>query len=116
MVPAYAPMFNEVLWMVFRKLRGAPMTQAEAETLAAEALLWLSQEPERLGTLLGASGLAAADLRAGLGEPAFLGFVLDHLLGDEAAVLAFAAETGRSPQAALAARAALPGGDAPHWT
>lgn len=92
------------------------MTRMEAESLAAAALLWLAQDEERLGGFLGASGLSAADLRASAAEAGFLGFVLDHLLADEAAVLAFAADTGHPPQAALAARAALPGGDAPHWT
>ena len=92
------------------------MTRSDAESLAAAVLLWLAQDTDRLGGLLGASGLSPRDLRSGAADPGFLGFVLDHLLADEAAVMAFAAETGHPPQAALAARAALPGGDTPFWT
>ena len=92
------------------------MTPRDAETIAATALAWLASDPERLGTLLAASGLGPADLRARVAEPEFLGFVLDHLLGDEAAVLAFADAAGLPPDAALRARAALPGSAAPHWT
>lgn len=92
------------------------MTPAQAETIAATALAWLVSQPERLGVLLAASGLGPGDLRTRIAEPEFLGFVLDHLLGDEAAVLAFAADTGLPPDAALRARMALPGAAAPHWT
>lgn len=92
------------------------MTPAQAETIAATALAWLVGQPERLGVLLAASGLGPGDLRARIAEPEFLAFVLDHLLGDEAAVLAFTADTGLPPDTALRARMALPGAAAPHWT
>lgn len=92
------------------------MTAEQAETIAAQALAWLVNQPERLGTLLAASGLAPQDLRHRIREAEFLGFVLDHLLGDEAAVLDFASDTGLPPEAPLRARMALPGAATPHWT
>lgn len=55
-------------------------------------------------------------MRARAGDPEFLGFVLDFLLSDEAALVAFAEESGLSPDRPLRARAALPGGQLPHWT
>jgi hypothetical protein len=76
----------------------------------------LLDDPERIGGFLGASGLSAAELRSRAGDPELLGAVLDYLLGEDAWVMEFAAETDHPPQAVAAARAALPGGDAPHWT
>lgn len=92
------------------------MKPSTAQALALEALGWLAADDDRIGALLAASGLDPAELRRRAAQPAFLGFVLDHLLADEGMVLAFARETGHAPDAALRARAALPGGDLPHWT
>jgi hypothetical protein len=96
--------------------KGSILTRPAAEALALDVLGWLAADETRIGGLLAASGLDPAELRRRAAQPAFLGFVLDHLLADEAMVLAFARETGHAPDAALRARAALPGGDLPHWT
>ena len=50
----------------------------------------------------------STELKAGLGQPAFLGAVLDHLLGDEALLLAFAEAVGIAPELPAAARRLLP--------
>lgn len=92
------------------------MKREAAEALALRALGWLAAEPDRIGAFLAASGAGPTELRARAAEPEFLGFVLDFLLADEAALLAFAADSGLPPEAAGRARAALPGGDAPDWT
>ena len=63
-----------------------------------------------------AAGAGPDDLRARAADPAFLGFLLDFLLADEAALMAFAAAEGIHPGLPMRARAALPGGDAPAWT
>jgi len=88
----------------------------EAETIAVAALGWIAADPERTGAFLAASGASVADLRAGAADPAFLGFVMDFLLGDDNAVIAFAEHHRCPPEALAQARAALPGGDLPHWT
>lgn len=87
-----------------------------AETLALQALGWILADPERLSAFLAASGAGPADLARGARDPAFLGAVIDFLLQTDAGVLAFCAEAGLAPDRVLAARAALPGGDLPHWT
>ncbi len=87
-----------------------------AETLALEALTWLLAEDGRAARFLAATGAAPADLARAAGDAVFLGAVLDVLLADEALVVEFCREAGRDPGAPLRARAALPGGDAPHWT
>ncbi len=87
-----------------------------AETLALEALGWLAGDPAAIGAFLAESGLAPAELAAAAGDPGFLAAVLDHVLAEEGRVLACAAALGVRPERFLPARAALPGGEAPHWT
>ncbi len=81
-----------------------------AETLALQALAWIAAEPERLSGLMATTGLWPDEVRARASEPAFLGGVLDFLLGDEAQLLAFCAEAGVAPETPSRLRAALPGG------
>ncbi len=92
------------------------MKSEQAAALAQEALIWLAGRPEALEAFLAASGAGPEDLRAGAADPAFLGFVLDHLLQSEELVVAFARDAGVPPDRPARARAALPGGDAPDWT
>ena len=84
--------------------------------MAIQALGWIAGQPELAGAFLGSTGAAAQDLRERAADPEFLGFVLDFLLGDEAALVAFCHETGIAPDRPMRARAALPGGDLPNWT
>ncbi len=86
------------------------MKPAQAETIALQALAFLAGDPDRLGRLLAETGLAPQDIRERAEDPAFLGGVLDVLLADEPALLAFCAEAGLEPTLPLRARHALPGG------
>lgn len=87
-----------------------------AEMLALKALGWIAARDDLLPAFLGATGASPDDVRRLATDGRFLGGVLDFLLSDEAWVLAFARDEGIAPDAALRARAALPGGDVPHWT
>ena len=71
---------------------------------------------ELTGGFLAAAGAGPDELRARAAEPEFLGFVLDFLLANEPALLAFAEAEGVKPDLPMRARAALPGGDLPNWT
>lgn len=93
-----------------------PLTRDAAETLAAEALAWLTGQEPLLHAFLEASGGDPSQIRARLGEPEFLASVLDFLLADEPALMAFCENRAVPPEAPLRARAALPGGDLPNWT
>ena len=97
-------------------MRPEPMARPQAEALAVQALVWMAGDAELVGRFLAATGAGPADLRARAAEPEFLGFVLDFLLSDEAALVAFAAAERIPPEAPMRARAALPGGALPHWT
>jgi hypothetical protein len=80
------------------------------------ALGWIAAQPELAGRFLDAAGASPDELRARAADPEFLGFVLDFLLSDEAALVAFAEDAGITPDRPLRARAALPGGELPNWT
>ena len=89
---------------------------AEAVGLAVKALVWIASDEDLSGAFLAAAGADPGDLRARAADPEFLGFVLDFLLSDEAALVAFADAHGISPDSPMRARTALPGGDLPNWT
>ncbi len=97
-------------------MRPEPMARPQAEALAVQALVWMAGDAGLVGRFLAATGAGPADLRARAAEPEFLGFVLDFLLSDEAALVAFAAAENIRPELPMRARAALPGGELPHWT
>jgi len=87
-----------------------------AETVAIQALGWMAGNDEVLGLFMGASGASVDDLRAGAGDPAFLGALLDFLMQEDAWVVAFCDAAGLPYDAPMRARAALPGGAQMHWT
>lgn len=82
----------------------------DPEATAIAALGFLAADTERLGRFLALTGLDPGSLRAAAREPHFLGSVLDHLLNDEALLLAFAANHRIQPAAVAAARQRLGGG------
>jgi hypothetical protein len=92
------------------------LRQESAEALALQALGWLASDDGRLGGFLAASGLSPAALTRRAEDGQVLAGVLDHLLADEALLLACAADLELRPEDFAPARSALPGGDAPHWT
>lgn len=91
------------------------MKQEAAVELGASALVFLANQPEEIGRFLTVSGVEVATVRARAADPEFLGFVLDFVLSDEALAEAFCMQEALRPEMLAAARAALPGGDAPHW-
>jgi hypothetical protein len=77
----------------------APSRQARqaAEMLAIQALAFLAEERERLGAFLAATGIGPEAVRDAAREPDFLAGVLDHMLGDESLLIAFADSAGIRP-------------------
>ncbi len=87
-----------------------------AETIALRALGWLAGNSELLPQFLAASGLDASELAARAGEAEFLGAVLDFILMDDGWVREFCDSARLGYEQPSAARMALPGGEALHWT
>jgi hypothetical protein len=90
----------------------APATEFReaAEVLAIQALAFLAEEPERLGAFLAASGIGPDAIRDAAREPGFLGGVLDHMLGNESLLVAFADSAGLNPASIARARRELGAG------
>lgn len=72
--------------------------QNAAETIGLSALRFLADDGPRLGHFLALTGIGPDELRTGAGSPAVLAAVLDHLMRDEALLLAFAANAGLRPE------------------
>lgn len=92
------------------------MKSEQANSIATQALIWLSSDSELMEIFLNASGLAPEDIRTRAQDPVFLGFLLDFMLMSDEHVLALSAAGSFPPESVVAARAALPGGDIPNWT
>jgi hypothetical protein len=75
----------------------AGATREAAEMLAIQALAFIAEEPERLNGFIAASGIALAQIRQAASEPGFLAGVLEHMLGNENLLLAFAQSSGIDP-------------------
>ncbi|WP_136635832.1 DUF3572 domain-containing protein [Pseudooceanicola onchidii] len=92
------------------------MNASEAEATALKCLTWLIAHDDLRGIFMGASGLSEDDLRSRLGEPEFLGAVLDFLLMDDAWVVQCCDAQQMPYEAIQEARVALPGGQNVNWT
>ena len=84
-----------------------PPSPEEAEALGIQVLGRLAADDERLGRFLEETGLLPGEIRRAAAEPGFLVALLDHVLGDEALLVALAEELGRPPESFAAARQAL---------
>jgi uncharacterized protein DUF3572 len=94
----------------FRGRKAGGAAKIGGEDVAIAALAFIAEEPERLGRFLALSGLGPDSLRAAAGQPDFLAGVLDHVLGDETLLLAFAQHADINPDEVARAHRALTGG------
>lgn len=86
------------------------MSQADAESLAVEALVWLAQDKELMPRFLALTGIEVSSIRSAAQEPGFLAGVLQFYLSHEPTLLRFCEETGRDPATIEKAAFLLPGG------
>jgi Protein of unknown function (DUF3572) len=85
------------------KARSRPTREA-AETLAVQALAFIAEQPEQIARFLAETGIGPDQIRAAARQPDFLAGVLDHMLGDEALLIAFADSAGIDPAAVVRLR------------
>jgi hypothetical protein len=88
------------------KARSRPTREA-AETLAVQALAFIAEQPEQLARFLAETGIGPDQIRAAARQPDFLAGVLDHMLADEALLIAFADSAGIDPAAVVRLRNVL---------
>ncbi|HUN11130.1 MAG TPA: DUF3572 domain-containing protein [Rhabdaerophilum sp.] len=80
---------------------------ADPEALAIAVLGFLAEDSERLNRFLTLTGIDPSQIRLAAREAGFLTSVLDHLLADEALLLAFSANARVRPETIAAARRKL---------
>jgi len=80
-----------------------PEQAADPQALALGALGWVLSGEDRAQRLLALTGLTPDALRAGLGDAAVLGAVLEFLTSHEPDLVAAAEELGVAPQELAAA-------------
>ena len=86
------------------------MTQEAAQSLAIDALAYLSQTPDLMQRFLALTGIEASQIREAAREPHFFAGVLKFFTAHEPTLLAFCEATDTPPQSIKAAITALPGG------
>jgi hypothetical protein len=90
--------------------------QEAAQLLALRALAWLATDETLIQQFLDSTGAGPDELRARAGDADLHLAILDFLLMDDRRVIAFCDAHGLRYGEPQAARAALPGGEVPHWT
>ena len=88
------------------------ITRDDAETLAIQALEYLTGDPAQLRRFLSLAGLEPQTLRTAARDPQFLAGVLEYITAEEPLLLAVARHLGRPPGELVSARDALAG---PPW-
>lgn len=94
-----------------KKIPGKSLSVEEAQGIATEALLQLSQDPEQIGRFLAFSGIGPQMIREAAEEPGFLAGVLEFYMMDETLLLAFCENARIRPTMIAAARYALAGAE-----
>lgn len=79
-----------------------------AETMAINMIEFLMGDEDRADGFFGTTGLSPDDLRASVGQPAFLGGVMDYLLSREDLLVAFCEEREIDPIQPIRIRQLLP--------
>jgi hypothetical protein len=106
-IQASADMLRKGKW---NPMKAPPRLPREsAETLAIQALGFVAEDPERLAGFFAATGIVLEQIRTAARQPGFLIGVLEHMLGDESLLIAFATSTGIDPAEVARAHSALGG-------
>lgn len=90
-------------------MTGERSAAEQAETLALRALAFIAADEDRFLRFLASSGMTPDDVKRRAADPDFLAGVYDHMLADEALLVAFADTADVAPEKIVAARYRLPG-------
>ena len=80
----------------------------DAQAVALQAVAFIAADEDLLPRFVALTGCGADEIRRRIGDPAFLGGVLDFVLADEPTLLAFAEAAGLAPETPMVARGKLP--------
>ena len=76
---------------------------ADPDVIAIQALTYIASNPDHAERFMSLSGIPLGDLRRAAADSGFLLGVMDYLVGDEALLLLFAADSGLTPEVVVAA-------------
>lgn len=79
----------------------------DAQAVALKVLAFLAADDSLFSRFVSLTGCGLDDIKARMADDGFLGAVLDFLLADEAALLAFAEAHGLAPETPMLARMKL---------
>ncbi len=96
--------------MIMPLHKPASVDEDGAQAIALTALTHVLADVELTERFLGITGIDGADLPVHIREEAFLGGVLDFVMGDEALVIDVCRDAGFAPEIIAKARQRLPGG------
>ncbi len=92
-----------------KRPQAAPaLTADDAQAVALKAIAFIAADEEMLSRFAALSGCGLEELRGQVANPAFLGGVLDFILGDEPTLLAFTDAMELAPETPMMARMKLP--------
>ncbi len=81
----------------------------EARDTALNLIVFIVSDEDRIERFCALSGLGEQELKDRLSDDAFLGFVFDYAMQDEAMLRDFASQNALNPEKFAALRRALPG-------
>jgi Protein of unknown function (DUF3572) len=84
-----------------------PAARESAESLAVQALTFIAEDEARMRDFLAATGLTPGQIRAAAQQEGFFAGVLEHMLGNESLLVAFADSVAIDPAEIGRARATL---------
>lgn len=76
---------------------------ADPDVIAIQALTFIATNPDHAERFMALSGIPLGDVRRAAADPGFLLGVMDYLVGDEALLLLFAAESDTTPEVVVQA-------------
>lgn len=85
------------------------LSTEDAQAVALKALAHVAGDESLLSRFVALTGCGLDDIKARLADPAFLAAVLDFLLADEVALVAFAEAETLAPDTPMRARVKLAG-------
>ncbi len=89
---------------------------SQSEVFAIKSLNWLLKDEDCVYSFLAQTGASMEDLRGAIGDPHFLGSVLDFIMTKDEWVIACAQSVDLSPDQFFQIRQNLPGGEIENWT
>lgn len=83
---------------ILKRSKNQPSSiKPEKDSLAADALLFLAADHDRLASFLGTTGFDPVTLRQSATDPSFVNGLLDYVMSDDALLVEFASHLKRAP-------------------